>query len=641
MANYTYDESGVTFFYFALTIASLVVVPSTLLLLRSKVSGEVKTKTTTLKFRTRKTADKSGGFGIKYILLAIGWILIALLSYQVKNKEVVTGPKWDPYEILGLETGADFQKIKKSFKKLSLKYHPDKIRGTDEEKVKAEAFYIDITRAYKTLTDDVSRENYEKYGNPDGLMSRTMGIALPRILVEAHTSPFVMMLYGLFFGFVLPYYVGRWWYRSNQYTKDKILNPTMSTFFKNIREPISLPNLIDLLCAAEEFNTDGLEFVEGDRLNLLELEKKVQEAMQRIEYMAFKKSEKYHTDSQWKAKVLLHCHFLRVEVNYPDLAEQQLRIVEKSIHLVSRGLVQISNSQTWASCTAVCINIIQMLVQGVYEFAPPLLQIPYIDFDKFQELQKNHGLYGTFQTKKLLENGDDKLIASFGEHKDTIVKSIMSVPEFTIARTLFTVIGDRVITPLSIVSLIVDLKLINPPENSPKPDPMVSKISSMLSTVSDTDCEKIEDIFGHIQKLKAPNVEAPEATAPYLAARKLSNWWFILYNPQNYRTVIPPVYITDLTSEKILVAQFQAPHQPGSYDFNILVMSDSYIGCNVQHHMKLVVANPSVLPPEPEYEDDISEPEENSLAAQMRDARSKSAQHGAGGNADYDSSDED
>ena len=44
----------------------------------------------------------------------------------------------------------------------------------------ANKFFIEsITPAYKTLTDETARMNYEKYGHPDGKQSVKLGVALP------------------------------------------------------------------------------------------------------------------------------------------------------------------------------------------------------------------------------------------------------------------------------------------------------------------------------------------------------------------------------------------------------------------------------------------------------------------------------
>jgi len=63
----------------------------------------------------------------------------------------------DYYNVLGVDKKASPDDIKKAFRKLAHKYHPDK-GGTDEAKFK------DITEAYSILSDDKKRREYDAYG---------------------------------------------------------------------------------------------------------------------------------------------------------------------------------------------------------------------------------------------------------------------------------------------------------------------------------------------------------------------------------------------------------------------------------------------------------------------------------------------
>lgn len=65
----------------------------------------------------------------------------------------------DYYEILGVDKSATQDEIKKAYRKLALKYHPDK--GGDEEKFK------EISEAYGILSDEQKRDKYDRYGSAD------------------------------------------------------------------------------------------------------------------------------------------------------------------------------------------------------------------------------------------------------------------------------------------------------------------------------------------------------------------------------------------------------------------------------------------------------------------------------------------
>lgn len=64
----------------------------------------------------------------------------------------------DYYKILGLERGATREEVKKAFRKLAAKYHPDKKTG-DETK------YKEITEAYAVLGDEKRKAEYDSYGH--------------------------------------------------------------------------------------------------------------------------------------------------------------------------------------------------------------------------------------------------------------------------------------------------------------------------------------------------------------------------------------------------------------------------------------------------------------------------------------------
>ena len=63
------------------------------------------------------------------------------------------------YESLGLEKGASDDEIKKAYRKLAMKHHPDK--GGDADKFKA------IQNAYDVLSDPEKRANFDRYGTVD------------------------------------------------------------------------------------------------------------------------------------------------------------------------------------------------------------------------------------------------------------------------------------------------------------------------------------------------------------------------------------------------------------------------------------------------------------------------------------------
>jgi len=68
----------------------------------------------------------------------------------------------DYYDILGLKRDASAEDIKKAYRKLALKYHPDKAGKAAEGKFK------EVNEAYQVLSDEKKRAAYDQFGTAEG-----------------------------------------------------------------------------------------------------------------------------------------------------------------------------------------------------------------------------------------------------------------------------------------------------------------------------------------------------------------------------------------------------------------------------------------------------------------------------------------
>lgn len=70
--------------------------------------------------------------------------------------------KRDYYEVLGVDKGVSEEEIKKAYRRLAMKYHPDK---NPDNKKEAEEKFKEISEAYEVLSDQNKRAQYDRFGH--------------------------------------------------------------------------------------------------------------------------------------------------------------------------------------------------------------------------------------------------------------------------------------------------------------------------------------------------------------------------------------------------------------------------------------------------------------------------------------------
>ncbi|XP_016391754.1 translocation protein SEC63 homolog isoform X2 [Sinocyclocheilus rhinocerous] len=467
--QFQYDDSGNTFFYFLTSFVGLIVIPATYYLwprdqnaeqLRLKSLRRVHGRCLWYRLRLMKS-QQSIVPTLKKAALLFGWAVFLFLAYKVSKLDREY-QEYNPYEVLHLEAGASIAEIKKQYRVLSLKHHPDK--GGDE------AMFMKLAKAYSALTNEESRNNWEIYGNPDGPRVTSFGIALPAWIVDQKNSMLVLLVYGLAFMVILPVVVGTWWYRSIRYSGDQILINTTQLFmhFMYKTPTMNMKRLVMVLTAAFEFDPrSNKEAIIRPTDNI-----EVPQLIRELGNINVKKKEPpFCYPYSLKARVLLLTHLARMDVS--ENIEEDQRFVVKKCPALLQEIINVGCQLTMMATsrgglraprlTSIenCMKLSQMVVQGLQEAKSPLLQLPYFEEEHLRYCMSKKYKVRTLQDLVSLKDSDRRNMLRFlGEEKYEEVLAVLWSFPYINMETKLQVLDDEDsnnITAGSIVTVTVTL----------------------------------------------------------------------------------------------------------------------------------------------------------------------------------------
>lgn len=231
------------------------------------------------------------------------------------------------------------KQIKSAYKKLSLKFHPDKIRPDPAKNETLEMLndkYVELTKAYQALTDEEVRNNYIQYGNPDGKQGYSIGIALPKFIVSDGNGKYIVLIYALLMGVLLPYLVGSWWYGNLRLSKEGVLIESANRLFREYEDSDDEGRLVAALSTGKEFE----EQLKGDKAEsgLAKIESRVLASG----ILSARDLEKLESLEGVRRKVLalIWAYLGRVELEDPSLENAKYMVAP-----LAAGLTQAYNGK--------------------------------------------------------------------------------------------------------------------------------------------------------------------------------------------------------------------------------------------------------------------------------------------------------
>ncbi|CAM9406611.1 unnamed protein product [Chrysoparadoxa australica] len=573
-----YDDSG--FAYFSLSLLTLYLAPASFRVLRSlyaALKGQHASEVRSLKPRSsaeRAKMDKlaaeasdirklltSYGFLFSLGTLVVGWYVWYLLFTSMTGE--LTIAQFDPYAILGIDSGLEDKEIKRAYRSLSLKYHPDKNPGNKM----AEDMFMKIAKAYEALTDPVSKANWEKYGNPDGKQPMEVSIALPTFLLNKEWHNTILIFYLIVMVVVVPSIVAMWYARSKKYGEKNVMYDSYTWYNHSLSEQAPLRIMPEVLAGSAEFRT--LNAPKKEEMPYFKsLFKKLHGEI------GVMPKPRYDHPMLIKGTTLLFSHLIRKPVA-PEHEHALRMMLTKTTDLVE-AMIDLTCSRRWLRTTQAVIEFSQYLVQGLWVKDNSLLQLPHLGEGEVKAITAGKGgvkdLSSYLQVPDEEKKGLNRLSAT---EKEEVLAAARSIPDLDVEVSCFVDDEDQ-IAEGDLVTIKVTLTRKNVPEGG----------------------------------------KASPVYAPFFPIAREEAWWILVGNART-NAIFASERITDQGRTAVKEVKMMAPPNAGTVQLDVFVKSDCYIGLDITKDVKFEVVPASTLAAYEAHPDDLELDNEPTLFEQV------------------------
>lgn len=529
------------------------------------------------------------------------WVIMVLLAYHIKSSshEVEV---FEPFSILGLEHGATDSEIKKAYRRLSIQYHPDK--NPDPE---AHNYFVEyISKAYQALTDPISRENFEKYGHPDGRQGLQMGIALPQFLLNIDGTSGAVNLLGIVgICIILPLVMAVMYLsRSSKYTGNYVLKHTLSAYFYLMKPSLAPSKVMDVFIKAAEYMEIPVRRSDGEPLQRLFV-------LVRSELNLDLKNIKQEQAKFWKQHPALVKTELLVQAQLtresgclsPSLQRDFRRILEVAPRLLEElmkmaVLQRPPHGHGWLRPAIGVVELSQSIIQAVplsarkpaggsLEGIAPFLQLPHFSETVLKKLARKK--IRTFEDFRDLTQQDrfDLLTktAGFTPLQSHDVETVLEMlPKITFDIKCETE-GEEAIQEGDIVTMRgwVTLNRTNHKIRALPhcPNYPFHKEENFWLLLADPTSNSV----WISQKVSFMDESAALIAAPKVI-RESKEWAGA--TPKELNLAVKEAVEKVRSGSRLVIGRFLAPEE-GTYNLTLFCLSDSWLGCDTKMSLKLKV----------------------------------------------------
>eukprot|EP00299_Pterocystis_sp_00344_P017283 c8663_g1_i1.p1 GENE.c8663_g1_i1~~c8663_g1_i1.p1 ORF type:complete len:1193 (-),score=289.98 c8663_g1_i1:9-3494(-) len=313
---------------------------------------------------------------------------------------------------------------------------------------------------------------------------------------------------------------------------------TLELFSKSLTEKTKLKGLMEILCTAIEFEAVPIRHQEDMALRQL------------AGHLPLRIEKPKYTEPSTKANILLQAHFSRTSLKVSsstltaEIQEDQRQVVVIASRLLY-AMVDVISSSGWLAPALACMELSQMVVQGLWATDSWLLQLPHFD-KQLAERCKESDVESVLDFMELDKSKRSKLTGFSTSQMADVAKWCNRYPNVDVS---FEVEDEDSVTSGEQVTVVVNLK------RDAEDDEAVSSV--------------------------------PPVNAPRYPNRKDEGWWLVVGDSKNNRLLA--VKRVALQHRAQIKLEFDAPEEPGKYACTLCLMCDCYMGCDQELELNLVV----------------------------------------------------
>lgn len=623
MAFEVFDD--VAFYWFLMSVLITFLAPATCI----AVNGQLRTnrsrrcdwtadlqscRSKNAQINKHKARDRmSNFFSVQSLLFWGGWLVFMYLLTQITAKQGLEMASFDPFKILEIEGDAEPSEIKKAFRRLSLQWHPDKNPGDKE----AEQKFILIAKAHEVLTDEKTRDNYEKYGNPDGYHGTSVTIGLPSFLTAKENELGILVVYFVLLIVVIPLVVGLWWRKSSKYLEDGIMQGTAYRFWRQLQENTAAKYIPGILASALEYQ-ELLPRKNFQAADLDRLFKAVQEH--------FVKNQGDTIPDILKVKTLLYAFLLHERI--PPSLSDDLDLILEHLPTLLQGLLNISLDQRFVASTCNILDFSQLVTQAIWFHEPQAVvrQLPHLTDRQLRAFAKQKAtVTQTAQLKELDDEKRDELFKELDDEKrrdiEVVVRNIADID----VQLKWEVEDEEGIHEGDVINLTVRVDRKHYPDDYTRladqdeaTDPILTKaemseeeVDEILAKIDDAEQReaKKEELLEQDRELWFAKQErrrelarsrarggkgwfaagAPPRVvhAPRYPFERTEQWYVLLVDSKSNKLIHHMKLLTHNAVESVAL-KFLAPKE-GTYQYEVLVKNSAYVGADKKLPFKIQI----------------------------------------------------